>query len=83
MNNLSASSSTVISNQIGALEVGDYLESYDDGVLEVAGKSVAGPTRGYTCRVCRDIGDEVLEAAGANMALAPFPRLILVTRRQR
>ena len=45
--NLSAPSSTDISSQIGALELGDHLESYADGALESAGASMAlGPTLG-------------------------------------
>jgi hypothetical protein len=45
--NLSAPSSTDISSQIGALELGDHLESYADGALEAAGASMAlGPTLG-------------------------------------
>ena len=47
MNNLSAPSSTDISSLIGALELGDHLESYADGVLEAAGACMAlGPTLG-------------------------------------
>jgi hypothetical protein len=34
--------STEISSQIGALELSDYLESQDDGVLEAAGAAI-GP----------------------------------------
>ena len=40
------SASTDISNQIGALEFGDSMESYGDSVLEAAGCPTLGPT-GY------------------------------------
>jgi hypothetical protein len=47
MNNLPTPSSTDISSQIGALELGDNFASFDDGMLEAAGASMAlGPTLG-------------------------------------
>jgi hypothetical protein len=46
-----------ISSMIGALELGDNLESHDDGALEA--------TR------CCPISDGALEMAGGSMALAP------------
>jgi hypothetical protein len=36
--------STAISSQIGALEMGEHLESDGDGVLEKAGSASFGPT---------------------------------------
>jgi hypothetical protein len=36
-----------ISNQIGALELDDHLESYGDGILEAAGATLIGPTQTY------------------------------------
>jgi hypothetical protein len=45
MDNLSTAS-TDISSQIGALELGDHLESYGDGVLEAS--TTAGPVT-YNC----------------------------------
>jgi len=47
--------STDISNQIGALELGDYLAGLDDSALEMAWW----------------VGDTVLEAAGAKLEIAP------------
>jgi hypothetical protein len=41
MDNLSTANSTDITSQIGALELGDYLESRDDAVLEAS--TTAGP----------------------------------------
>jgi hypothetical protein len=62
MNNLSTANSTDITSQIGALELGDHLESYGDGVLETAGEVNSGTTY-TTCgatRMCRgalELGD--------------------------
>jgi len=49
MNNLSAPSSTDISSQIGALELGDHMENHGDGALEAAGVTANGgpTTTGY------------------------------------
>jgi hypothetical protein len=57
--------STDISSQIGALELGDHLASHGDSVLEA---TMAGPA--LTTAMCPRIDDGVLEAAGANTALA-------------
>jgi hypothetical protein len=38
--------STDISSQIGALELGDHLESYGDGILEMAASTECGPQTG-------------------------------------
>jgi hypothetical protein len=43
MDNLSTAS-TDITSMIGALELGDHLESYGDGVLEAAGTMGPPPT---------------------------------------
>jgi hypothetical protein len=56
MNNLSAPSSTDISSQIGALELGDHLTSPgDDGALETAGVTANGgpTTTGYCPQTLR------------------------------
>jgi hypothetical protein len=70
--------STDISNQIGALELGDHLESHGDGVLESAGEFGGPPTaqtklQGGCTHMCtfRCIGDGALEAAGADVAIGP------------
>jgi hypothetical protein len=65
-----------IGSQIGALELGDHLESHSDGALLRAVEttmSVPQPTAGG-CTIspyCRGIGDGALESAGASMALGP------------
>ena len=72
------STSTDISNQIGALELSGQPESYADGALESAGRylnPLPQPTQMHSCIltfVCR-IDDGALEAAGANMALMCGP----------
>jgi hypothetical protein len=70
MNNLSTPSSTDITSQIGALELGDYLESCGDDVLEAAvfasNQPNTNPRQYLTC-----VADGALEAAGASMALGP------------
>jgi hypothetical protein len=43
MDNLSTANSTDITSQIGALELGDNLESHDDGALESAGAYLNPP----------------------------------------
>jgi hypothetical protein len=53
-------------SQIGALELGEHLESHGDGVLEA---TMAGPA--LTTAMCPRIDDGALEAAGANVALGP------------
>jgi hypothetical protein len=72
MDNLSTASND-ISNQIGALELGGYLESHSDGVLETAGMNAFGPTvdTGTCPPYCRRIGDGALEAAG--VSTGPHP----------
>jgi hypothetical protein len=68
MNNLSTATSTNISGLIGALELGDHMDSHSDGALEEAGVRLAGPTPtqprvlGGACA-----SDGALEAAGATM----------------
>jgi hypothetical protein len=69
MNNLSTANSTDISSHIGALELGDHLESHGDGVLESAGEFGGPPTaqtklQGGCTNMCtfHCIGDGVLEA---------------------
>ena len=66
-----------ISNQIGALELGDNLGGYGDGALEAAGE-FAGPSPVRTTpqgacwpRTQFCISDSALEAAGANVAIGP------------
>jgi hypothetical protein len=61
-----------ISSQIGALELSGQPESYADGVLEasVQGPQPGPPVTAFCSLGCR-IGDDALEAAGANIALAP------------
>ncbi len=62
-----------ICSQIGALELGEHLESYGDGVLEIA--SGPHPTTGQTV-ICRTatmwpgqcISDGALESFGAAIA---------------
>jgi hypothetical protein len=81
MDNLSTAS-TDITSQIGALELGDNLESHDDGVLESAGAYLNPPPQPTQVRTgcglpptivaCR-IDDSGLEAAGANVALGGTP----------
>jgi hypothetical protein len=72
------STSTDISNQIGALELSGQPESYADGALESAGRylnPLPQPTQMHSCIltfVCR-IDDGALEAAGANMEPLPQP----------
>jgi hypothetical protein len=47
MNNLPTPGSIDIISRIGALEMGDHLESHGDAALEAAGASMAlGPTLG-------------------------------------
>ena len=74
MDNLSTVS-TDITSQIGALELGGYLEIHSDGVLETAGMNAFGPTvdTGTCPPYCRRIGDGALEAAGADVAIGPAP----------
>jgi len=81
MDNLSTVS-TDISSQIGALELGGYVEGCGDDALESAGAYLnppPGPTQVRTgCGIpptivaCR-IDDGALEAAGANLALGGTP----------
>lgn len=47
-----------VSSQIGALELGDHMESHGDGVLEA---TMAGPA--LTTAMCPRIDDGALEAA--------------------
>jgi hypothetical protein len=53
MNDLSTIDYTDITSQIGALELGDRLESYGDGVLEMAGPNATGPTMQANCTLPR------------------------------
>jgi hypothetical protein len=52
MDNLSTTSID-ISNQIGALELGDHMERYDDGMLETVGATSAGTVACTLPPVCR------------------------------
>jgi hypothetical protein len=63
-----------ISSQIGALELGDHLESYSDGALENAAHAVDPFTSHCNQTVMRPmcVSDSVLEAAGANVAGPPI-----------
>jgi hypothetical protein len=77
MDNLSTAN-TDITSQIGALELGDHLGGYGDGVLEAAWEFAGPPTahtklQGGCTQMCtfRCIGDATLEAAGAEPALMP------------
>jgi hypothetical protein len=78
MDNLSTTSITDITSMIGALELGDHLESHGDSALESAGtylNPLPQPTQMHSCIltfVCR-IDDGALEAAGGNMALMCGP----------
>jgi hypothetical protein len=48
---------------IGALELGDHLMSYGDGVLEKAASANIGPTVGTNCtnyRGCGDVAPEIV-----------------------
>jgi hypothetical protein len=82
MDNLSTVSSTDISSRIGALELGDNLESHDDGVLESAGAYLNPPPQPTQVRTgcgipptivaCR-IDDGALESAGAYLNPPPQP----------
>jgi len=72
---------TNITSQIGAFELGDNLESHNDGALESAGE-FAGPSPVRTLpqggcypptSFC--ISDSALETAGVTMALAPTMRV--------
>jgi hypothetical protein len=68
MDNLSTAS-TDISSLIGALELGDYLTSLDDNVLEASAFGFAGPkTHDFGIGCTTRISDGALEAAGANVA---------------
>ena len=80
MNNLSTVNSTDITSQIGALELGGYLEIHSDGVLETAGMNAFGPTvdTGTCPPYCRRIGDGALEAAGAT-TIAPVTNNVPMT----
>jgi hypothetical protein len=67
--------STDISSRIGALELGDTLESYRDGALEAFSANL-GPVPTMVAYGCwptnfRCASDGSLEAAGANTALGP------------
>jgi hypothetical protein len=64
MDNLSTTSID-ISNQIGALELGDNLESHGDGVLEAAGASIGHTEILQACPTRLCVGDGVLEAAAS------------------
>jgi hypothetical protein len=72
MDNLSTANSTDLSSQIGALELGDYLEGYGDGVLEAAWHLAPTTSPQTGCRthvLCVD--DGALEASAENMAIGP------------
>jgi hypothetical protein len=80
MNNLSTAISTDISGLIGALELGDHMDSHSDGALEEAGIRLAGPTPtqprmlGGACA-----SDGTLEAAGATMNQPPRTQIMIGT----
>jgi hypothetical protein len=75
MDNLSTAGISDMGSLIGALELGDHLASYGDGVLEKAGAANLGPTETNCGRnptlVFRCVSDGALEAAGANTAMGP------------
>jgi len=79
MDNLSTISSTDITNQIGALELGGDWEHRNDGALEgVAGLAPTHhlcPTVGSICTTaaCPYDSDSALEATAANLAPATYP----------
>jgi len=80
MNNLSTATSTDTSCLIGALELGDHMDSHSDSALEEAGVRLAGPTPtqprmlGGAC-----VSDGALEAAGATMNQPPRTQIVLGT----
>jgi hypothetical protein len=82
MNDLSMN----ISSQIGALELGDHLQSYGDSALEAAGANMAlGPTQ-VNCGpnptiVIRCVSDGTLESAATTLN-GPPTRMIIGTRCQ-
>jgi hypothetical protein len=73
MDNLSTTTITDMTSQIGALELGEHLESHGDDVLEAAGVTALGtaPTQLQLSTRCCPISDGALEAAGANMGWGP------------
>jgi len=67
MSNLSTANGTEISSLIGALELGDHLESYGDGALLLAAETTmsAPPHTAGSCTLLRGTcaTDSMLEAA--------------------
>jgi len=76
---LLASNADII-NQIGALELGDHLTSFDDGALEAASGNMAGATQpagGCPPFTYRCIGDGALFRAAETVALQPPPTAMI------
>jgi hypothetical protein len=55
-----------ISSMIGALELGDHLESYSDGALESVVASIGVTALAQYCTRAVCVSDGALESAGTN-----------------
>jgi hypothetical protein len=69
MDNISTTTLTDMTSQIGALELGDHAAGLGDDVLEASAFCFAGPkTHDFGIGCTTPISDGALEAAGANLA---------------
>ena len=70
MDNLSTAS-TDISSQVGALELGDNLESHGDDMLEIAGAGLQDPTQPMGVQRCVSDDGALLSAADTAVSNPP------------